>query len=120
MASTTRKRLTVNEALAKALEDATEPMKAKDIIDGALPLTSLKTKTPRATIAHALSVEARKDDGLFERTGAGMYRLREKKSPSPVTDKLLAEAGKDEVKSDPKPSQKRTGTRKRSRATAAA
>lgn len=54
------------------------PMAVNDIADRVLQrgLVTLAGKTPKATIAAQLYVEAKRPDGRFERVGRGMLRLR--------------------------------------------
>lgn len=55
------------------------PMNMSDLTDEAISsgLVALGGKTPKATIAAQIYVEAKRADGRFERVGRGTVRLRQ-------------------------------------------
>ncbi len=70
-----KKKLTAKAAIEKVLTDNGKPMKVPEIIEQALPLTSLGGATPGQTIYSILYAENRKLDGLFTRVGRGEFGL---------------------------------------------
>lgn len=77
--------MTSKEAIRAVLAKSSEPMKALEIAEQAIPLTSLKGATPGATIAAVLYVEAKKDNGIVVQVEKGTFKLREE-SPAPASD----------------------------------
>jgi hypothetical protein len=67
--------VTTRIAIERVLAAVNRPMKVREIIDTAVPLTKLSGKTPGQTVYSVLYAEARKPDGLFERVGKGEFRL---------------------------------------------
>ena len=68
-------KLTTKAAIERVLAAAEAPMKVREIIEAAVPLTGLSGKTPGQTVYSVLYGEAKKPDGLFERVGRGEFRL---------------------------------------------
>jgi HB1, ASXL, restriction endonuclease HTH domain len=70
-------RVSGRDAVAKVLADGQERT-AKEITSAAVKLVrpAMTGKTPEATLGALLYTQAKKDDGLVERTGKGTFRLR--------------------------------------------
>lgn len=66
------KPLTTMQAVAKVLGKAKEPMSASAIADKVVPMVpGLKGKTPKATVAAKLYVDAKKPDGIVSKVDGG-------------------------------------------------
>lgn len=74
----TRGKVTAREAAIDVLTKAGKPMHVRDITKAVLATPGVKMagKTPDATINAMLSVDAKKDDGVFKRTEAATFALR--------------------------------------------
>ncbi len=83
----------MKEAVALILGDAGQGLRGSEIAARAVPLVDLKGKTPAATIAAVLSVEARKPTGLVVKNDK-LFSLRaegDSSVPEPKVDKPKAD-----------------------------
>jgi hypothetical protein len=72
-------KLTTRQAIEAAMRGKRRPMKVREIIDGAVPVSRLAGKTPGQVIYSVLYTEAKRDDGLVVQTGRGEFTLNPKR-----------------------------------------
>jgi HB1, ASXL, restriction endonuclease HTH domain len=82
--------LTTKAAIEHVMKGKRRPMTVREIIDAAVPLSSLKGKTPGQVIYSVLYSENKKDDGLVTRTGKGQFKLNPKRKAAGVTPAVTA------------------------------
>ncbi len=105
-----RKKISAREAAIKVLTDQkNKAMNINDIAKKALPLTALSGKNPIHGIRVQLVVGANKENGAFERTAKGMYRVRpsflkarEAKAATPAPAKTPAKKNGNGAKAEAK------------------
>lgn len=98
---TAPKKLTTKAAIVQVLTGAKKPMRVKDIIEQAVPLTALSGKTPGQTIYSVLYGQAKK--GTFIQTGKGMFKMgKVTPAKAPVKPAASKPAVKARVASKPK------------------
>jgi hypothetical protein len=71
--------LTTKQAIEAAMKGSRKPMKVRQIIDTAVPLSRLTGKTPGQVIYSVLYTEAKRADGLVVQTGKGEFKLNPKR-----------------------------------------
>jgi hypothetical protein len=71
--------LTTKQAIEQVMRGKRRPMKVREVIDAAVPLSRLAGKTPGQVIYSVLYTEAKRDDGLVVQTGTGEFKLNPKR-----------------------------------------
>ena len=71
--------MTTKQAIEQVLTGKRKPVRVPVIIEAAVPLSSLKGKTPGQTIYSVLYSEAKRADGLVVQTGHGEFKLNPKR-----------------------------------------
>jgi len=71
--------LTTKQAIEQVMKGKRRPMKVRQIIDEAVPLSRLNGKTPGQVVWSIVSTEAKRPDGLVTRTGPGEFKLNPKR-----------------------------------------
>ena len=71
--------LTTKQAIEQVMKGKRRPMKVREIIAAAVPLSRLAGKTPGQVIYSVLYTEAKRDDGLVVQTGKGEFKLNPKR-----------------------------------------
>jgi HB1, ASXL, restriction endonuclease HTH domain len=71
--------MNTKQAIEHVLTGRRKPMRVPAIIAEAVPVSSLKGKTPGQTVYSVLYAEAKKPDGLVVQTGRGTFKLNPKR-----------------------------------------
>jgi HB1, ASXL, restriction endonuclease HTH domain len=72
---TTKQGMTTKAAIEAVMKGQRKPMKVRQIIDAAVPLSRLAGKTPGQVVYSVLYSESKRPDGLVVQTGRGEFRL---------------------------------------------